>query len=77
MTKCEIIATCLLNKGTGFKTIQEAITYVREFFNKEFPEYAFRKWNTDIQGSVAQIIIKRADKASRINVERFILDLWE
>jgi hypothetical protein len=77
MKKCTIIATCLVNMETGFRTIQEAENAVQDVFRSEFPKEKFHIWNTHLDDSIAKNIIKNVGKASQIKVKRFIEDLWE
>ena len=55
--------------------IQDAETQVRRVFNEIFPDQRFETWDQEIEDSAAQNIIKSVDRASRINVEKFIKDL--
>ena len=58
------------------KSIEDAETAVRNIFIDEFPGKIFNEWNTDIFDKIAQDIIKNVGRASRINVKKFIEDLW-
>jgi hypothetical protein len=76
MRKSTVIANCLVNSNM-FRDIEEAESAVRKIFYTEFPDHNFSAWNENIPDKTAQNIISKVGKASRINVEQFIKDLWE
>lgn len=49
---------------------------VGKIFIKEFPNSNFSKWNQEINDKTAENIIRTVGRASRINVRKFIKDLW-
>ncbi|MGB6872730.1 MAG: hypothetical protein WBE46_01070 [Dehalococcoidia bacterium] len=57
-------------------SLEEAEHAVREIFHQEFPTQDFDNWNQNIDDATAENIISTVGKASRINVKRFIEDLW-
>lgn len=75
MKKCETIANCLVNSGFC-KEIETAELSVRKIFESEFPEENFAKWNSSLSHAASQGIINGVGRASRINVRKFIQDLW-
>jgi len=74
--KSTVIATCLVNSGM-VKDIDGAEKVIRSVFQDEFPKHKFQEWNSNIPKKTANNIIKAVGKASRINVKKFIEDLWE
>jgi len=74
MRKATVIATCLISSGLR-GSLEEVEHRVMQCFQEFRPESNFRDWNTDIDDTVANDIIKAAGSSSRINVERFISDL--
>ena len=77
MRKVTVIATCLVNMRVAFKELAQAELAVRNIFGECFPKADFDAWNQDINDGVAANIIRNVGKASRIDVELFIRDLWE
>jgi hypothetical protein len=75
MRKSTVIAECLVNsKMIG--SLDEAEHTVREIFRQEFPTQDFDNWNQNIDDAAAKNIIGTVGKASKINVRKFIEDLW-
>ena len=58
------------------KSLEEAEHAVRAVFDEEFPDRDFGKWNQNLDDTVGANIIKACGRASRINVKKFIEDLW-
>jgi len=75
MRKSAIIAQCLVNSNL-IASPEEAERSVGEIFRKEFLTRDFDDWNQNIDDAAAEHIISTVGKASRINVRRFIEDLW-
>ena len=57
--------------------LEDAEGAVRQVFHQEFPGKVFSHWNTEIDDRAAQNIISAVDRASTINVKKFIQDLWD
>jgi len=76
MRKSNVISICLVNSNFFNKT-EEAEVAVQNIFKTEFPNQSFHTWNSNIPDATAKIIIKKCGRASRINVKKFIEDLWE
>ncbi len=77
MRKATVIATCLVNMRVAFRELAPAELAVRNIFLECFPKADFDDWNRDIDDDVAANIIRNVGRASRIDVELFIRDLWE
>jgi len=75
MRKSSVIAHCLVNSNI-IRNLNDAEDAVRGVFNQEFPDQDFNKWNANINDSVAANIIGGVGRASRINVKKFIQDIW-
>ena len=75
MKKSRVIATCLVNSSM-MSRIGEADDASRQVFIDEFPAANFTVWDQDIDDRAAEHIIKTVGRASRIDVKRFIEDLW-
>lgn len=75
MRKCTVIAQCLVNSDM-IKPLKEAERVVRNIFHEEFPDQDFDKWNENLNDTAAENIVKAVGRASRINVKKFIEDLW-
>ena len=74
MLNAELIATCL--KSAGFvKSVDEGCCAVNHMFLRYFPERSFNVWNRPVGDDKANYYIRRARKASTINVESFIKEL--
>lgn len=76
MRKSTLISTCLVNSNF-FRKMEEAEVAVNNIFQTEFPSQSFHAWNTNIPDTTANNIIKSVGRASRINVKKFIEDLWK
>lgn len=76
MKKSTIISSCLVNSNM-IKRLEDAEHRVQEVFAQEFPDSDFYQWNQNIEERTATLIIKQVGRASRINVRKFIEDLWE
>ena len=76
MRKEEIITQCLVNSNL-VRDEKQAEEIVLQCFQKCFPKESFLKWNTKLGDRLAEDIIKSFGRASRIDVEQFIRDLWE
>jgi len=76
MRKSTVIATCLVNSRM-VEDIEGAENAVKSVFQDEFPKHKFQEWNSNIPDKTANNIINAVGKASRINVKKFIEDLWE
>jgi hypothetical protein len=75
LTKSNIIAHCLVNsKMLG--RLEDADQAVRQTFLDEFPDSNFTEWNQEINDKTAENIIRNVGRASRINVKKFIEELW-
>lgn len=57
-------------------SIKEAEQAIRVIFRQEFPAWNFDEWNQSLDDTTAANIIKAVGSASRINVKKFIEDLW-
>ena len=75
MKKSAIVATCLVNSNM-IKELENAISAVQNIFSDEYPDQEFQIWDTDILESTAKNIISNVGRASRINVAKFIKNLW-
>jgi hypothetical protein len=75
MRKSAIIASCLVNSSMSGR-LEEAESTVQQVFQEEFPRALFSEWNHDISDQVAAQIIGNVGRASRINIKKFIEDLW-
>ena len=76
MKKSTVIATCLVNSDM-IRDVATAESVVLNVFQDEFPKHNFQKWNSNIPDKTAENIINSVGRASRINVKKFIEDLWE
>ena len=76
VTKSDVIAACLINSGF-VKSKEEALVRIRNIFIEEFPDSSFDKWNSIFPDVAAENIISNVGRASRINVLKFIEDLWD
>jgi len=76
LKKSTVIATCLV-KSNMFRRIEDAESAVRNVFLDQFPTADFDSWNGEIGDEVADGMIKAVGRASRINVKKFIEDLWQ
>ena len=74
MRKSTIIARCLVNSNM-ITRIEDAEWRVQSVFEDEFPLQEFARWNTEVNDSSADQIIRNVGRASTINVKRFIEDL--
>lgn len=75
MKRSTLIATCLV-KSDMIARLEYAEQCVQQTFLSEFPNSNFSEWNHDINEGTAEDIIRRVGPASRINVKKFIEDLW-
>ncbi len=75
MRKSAIIAKCLVNSNMMTR-LEDAECAVEKIFIGKFPNSNFSKWNQEINDKIAEHIIRTVGRASRINVNRFIKDLW-
>ena len=75
MRKSTAIAQCLVNSEFVLP-LERAEHAVRVIFDDEFPDKDFNEWNQNIDETTAANIIRAVGKASRINVKKFIKDLW-
>lgn len=50
---------------------------VRDVFMIKFPNDDYSEWDTEIEDSVADDMIEAVGKASKIDVQKFIEDLWQ
>ena len=75
MKKSSVIANCLVNSNI-IKRIEDAENAVQRVFHDEFPNSSFLEWNHEVDDKHAENIIKNVGRASRINVRKFIEDLW-
>jgi hypothetical protein len=75
MRRSTVIAQCLVNSEM-IKSLDDAERRVRLVFEDEFPNQDFDEWNRNMDDCAAADIIKAVGKASRINVKKFIEDLW-
>ena len=75
MRRSTVIANCLVNSRM-VRRLDEAELSVRQVFDEEFPDKDFHQWNLHLDDATAANIIKAVGKASRINVKKFIEDLW-
>jgi len=57
-------------------SLDEAERAVMVIFAQEFPDREYNDWNHDIDAAFATHIINTVGRASRINVKKFIDDLW-
>ena len=75
MRRSTVIAQCLVNSKMT-KSLDDAERRVRLVFEDEFHNQDFDKWNRNMSDRAAEDMIKAVGKASRINVKKFIKDLW-
>ncbi len=75
MRKSQVIATCLVNSNM-INRLTGTEESVHQVFLFEFPKCNYLQWNCEIYASVAEQIIKNVGRASKINVRKFIADLW-
>jgi len=59
-----------------FNRIEDAEIRVYQVFLDEFLDKNYVMWNQDLYDGIADQIIKNVGRASKINVKRFIEDLW-
>jgi len=76
MKKSTLIGTCLLNSGM-VTSLKDGENNVGKVFTAEFPSSDYLKWDTDVESSVADHMIKEVGRASNIDVRTFIEDLWD
>ena len=75
MKRSTLIATCLV-KSNMIARLEYAEQCVQQTFLSEFPNANFAEWNHEINEITAESIIRRVGPTSRINVKKFIEDLW-
>ncbi len=75
MKRSTLIAQCLV-KSNMIARIEFAEQCVRQTFLSEFPDANYAEWNHEVNRILAENIIRRVGPASRINVKKFIEDLW-
>ena len=75
MKRSTLIATCLV-KSNMIARLEYAEQCVQQTFLSEFPNADFSEWNHEINKIMAEDIIRRVGPTSRINVKKFIEDLW-
>lgn len=75
MKRSTLIATCLV-KSEMIARLEFAEFCVQQTFLSEFPDSNFSEWNHDINERTAEDIIRKVGPTSRINVKKFIEDLW-
>ena len=75
MKKGTVIAKCLV-KSNMIGRLEDPEHSVQKVFLNEFPNSSFSEWNQDIDDKTAEDIIRNVGRASRINVKKFIEDLW-
>lgn len=75
MRKSTVISKCLVNSNM-IGRLEDAEHSVQQVFFNEFPNSNFSEWNQDINDKTAEDIIRNVSRASRINVKKFIEDLW-
>ena len=76
MKRSDVLTQCLINSGCGLSEadIRHGIF---QTFADEFPDKNYYEWDTEISDSTANHIIKTVGRASEINVDLFIRDLWD
>jgi hypothetical protein len=75
MEKSAIIATCLVNSSI-INRLEDAENIVQNVFLTEFPQRQFNEWNREMDDRTAEEIVRNVGRASRINVRKFIEDLF-
>lgn len=75
MKNSAVVAACLVNSNMIVGS-DDAERAVHRVFDEEFPGDSFTKWDTEIDDHTAKEIIISVGRASRINVKKFIEDLW-
>ena len=75
MRKSTIIAKCLVNSNM-ITRLDDAENRVLQVFIDEFPKENYSTWNVEVDDKYGESIIKNVGRASRINVKKFIEDLW-
>ena len=75
MRKSTVIAKCLVNSNI-IGRLEDAERSVQQVFLNEFPNSDFFVWNQNINEKAADDIIRNVGLASRINVKKFIQELW-
>lgn len=75
MRKSNVIAKRLVNSNMVAR-LEDAEQSVKQIFLDEFPGLNFTDWNREINDATAENIIKNVGRASRINVKKFIEELW-
>lgn len=76
MKKSTLIARFLVNLKSGID-IDYAERIVLMTFQKEHPTKNFQAWNTELNTDWCEKVIQSETSPSFVNVERFILDLWD
>jgi len=76
MKKSTLIATFLVNLRSGF-TLEHAERIVAITFENEHPRLDFHAWNSELNDQWCANLIRSEPSPSHVNVERFILDLWD
>lgn len=76
MTKCAVIAHCLIKSKFLSNPITAEQT-IRERFNSRFPAFNFLEWNSDIDPSTANDLIRSFNTNSPLNIDRLITLLWD
>jgi hypothetical protein len=76
MKKSTIIATCLVNSNMSGR-LEDAEHSVQQVFRSEFPNASYANWNRDMDEQTSEKVISAVGRASRINVRKFIEDLWD
>jgi hypothetical protein len=56
--------------------LDDAEKRVFQVFMDEFPKENYSTWNVEVDNKYGECIINNVGRASRINVKKFIEDLW-
>jgi hypothetical protein len=74
--KSTLIATFLVNLGSGFD-LDQAEYAVAVTFAEKYLASDFHAWNTELDDGWCENVIKGEPNPSYVNVENFILRLWD
>jgi hypothetical protein len=74
MKKSLIIATCLKNSGSPYD-LKEIETSIEQTFKEDFPGMSYQQWNSNVDESTAQAIIRDFGTRYRIDIRQFIQDM--
>lgn len=76
MRKSTLIARFLVNLGGGIE-LEHGERIVAATFNDQHPNKNFHEWNLVLNNAWCERVIESTPRPSFVNVEKFILDLWD